>query len=325
MKRKAMQIVDEIPGVDPSSSDKGISEAPEPMDPGKRTSKINTWRPGKNTTYVDRDGKIFVVNFDKIFGIPKLKKYNRFVINKTSYENQLDIITRYTNFFIHFYDKEQELINAYLKLQMTMDPEVCGDLYGPDDMKAFIDFLYQIMFTPTMVQKIKQMVEDNYLDDIENNSDEKKKYYKANEKKHLESLEFTNQHIKILLAISFGMKILCPVMFHFCASNGIKIDKTNLVIFTFYEPLFDLFNEDCNMYNKLYVYVKTKVLESNANNSTIFEQREIFGVDLYSVISQFTKVVLISENCAKYKFNEHWNAKQKKYAENVVGLTPWLN
>ena len=187
-------------------------------------------------------------------------------------------------------------------------------------MKAFIDFLYQIMFTPTMVQKIKQMVEDNYLDDIENNSDEKKKYYKANEKKHLESLEFTNQHIKILLAISFGMKILCPVMFHFCASNGIKIDKTNLVIFTFYEPLFDLFNEDCNMYNKLYVYVKTKVLESNANNSTIFEQREIFGVDLYSVISQFTKVVLISENCAKYKFNEHWNAKQKKYAENVVGF-----
>ena len=320
MKRKAMKIEDDVPVVDPPASDKGIPEAKEPIDPGKRTSKINTWRPGKNTTYVDRDGKIFVVNFDKIFGIPKLKKYNRFVINKTSYENQLDIITRYTNFFIHFYDKEQELINAYLKLQMTMDPEVCGDLYGPDDMKAFIDFLYQIMLTPTMVQKIKQMVEDNYLDDIENNSDEKKKYYKANEKKHLESLEFTNQHIKILLAISFGMKILCPVMFHFCASNGIKIDKTNLVIFTFYEPLFDLFNEDCNMYNKLYVYVKTKVLESNANNSTIFEQREIFGVDLYSVISQFTKVVLISENCAKYKFNEHWNAKQKKYAENVVGF-----
>lgn len=319
MRQKAVTPEDEHPDMVT-----GEVESP-PLDPGKRTSKINTWKPGKNTTYVDRDGKIFIVNFDKIFGIPKLKKYNRFVINKTSYENQLDIITRYTNFFIHFYDKEQELINAYLKLQMTMDPEVCGNMYGADDMKAFIEFLYQIMFTPTMVQKIKQMVDDNYLDDIENNSDEKKKYYKANEKKHLESLEFTNQHIKILLAISFGMKILCPVMFHFCASNGIKIDKTNLVIFTFYEPLFDLFNEDCNMYNKLYVYVKTKVLESNANNSTIFEQREIFGVDLYSVISQFTKVVLISENCAKYKFNEHWNAKQKKYAENVVGLTQWLN
>lgn len=325
MPRKKFTIKEEEPE-EVVVSDEGTSKPPEKqIDPGKRTSKINTWRPGPKTTIVDRDGKIFIVNFDKVFGIEKLKKYKRFVINKTSYENQLDIITRYTNFFMHFYDKDQELVTAYLRLQMAMDPEVSHNMYGADDMHAFIDFLYQTMFTPTMVQKIKQMVEDNYLDDIENNSDEKKKYYKANEKKHLESLEFTNQHIKILLAISFGMKILCPVMFHFCASNGIKIDKTNLVIYTFYEPLFDLFNENCNMYNKLYVYVKTKVLESNANNSTIFEQREIFGVDLYSVITQFTKVVLISENCAKYKFNEHWDPRQKKYSENVVGLTKWLN
>lgn len=62
------------------------------------------------------------------------------------------------------------------------------------------------------------------------------------------------------------------------------------------------------------------MLESNSNNAPIFEQREIFGVDLYTVISQFTKVVLISENIVKYKFNEHWNPKQKKYSENIVGF-----
>ena len=221
-------------------------------DRGKRKSKINTWKPGKTTTFVDRDGKMFVVNFDKIFGIPKLKTHNRFIISKTSYENQLDTITRYINFFIHFYDQDQELLMAYFKLKYVIDEE-CS--YGHDDMDAFIELIYDIMFTPTMVEKIKRLVEENYLDDIENGSDEKKKYYKANEKKHLESLEFTNQHIKILLAISFGMKILCPVMFHFCCVNEIKIEKTNLVIYTFYKPLFDLFNENCNMYNKLYVYV----------------------------------------------------------------------
>ena len=61
------------------------------------------------------------------------------------------------------------------------------------------------------------------------------------------------------------------------------------------------------MYNKLYVYVKAKVLESNANNAPIFNQREIFGVDVFSVVNQFTKKVLISENVVKYKFNEHWD------------------
>ena len=63
------------------------------------------------------------------------------------------------------------------------------------------------------------------------------------------------------------------------------------------------------------------MLESNANNATIFDQREIFGVDVFTVVNQFTKKVLISENVVKYKFNEHWNEKNHKYDENVVGLT----
>ena len=285
----------------------------------KRKSKINTWHPGPKSTYVSRNGKNFVVHFDKIYGMSKLKNYNSFPITKTSYQNQLDTIVRYTNFFIHFYDEEQELPNAYLKLRTVMDADDCP--FGPDDKEAFIDFLYQIMFTPTMVEKIKRMVEENYLDDIESGPlDEKKKGYKANEKKHLESLEFTNQHIKILLAISFGMKILCPVIFYFCQNNGIVIDKKTLVIYNFYEKLFDIFNEDCNMFNKLYVYVKTKVLESNSNNAIMYDQRQIFGIDLYTVISQFTKVILISENMVKYKFNEHWNPKQRKYSENIIGF-----
>ena len=68
-----------------------------------------------------------------------------------------------------------------------------------------------------------------------------------------------------------------------------------------------------------YENCKAKVLESNANNGTIFAQREIFGVDLSSVISRFTKKVLVSENVVKYKFNETWDAKQKKYKESVIG------
>ena len=41
------------------------------------------------------------------------------------------------------------------------------------------------------------------------------------------------------------------------------------------------------------------MLESNANNAPIFNQREIFGVDVFSVVNQFTKKVLISENVVK--------------------------
>ena len=68
------------------------------------------------------------------------------------------------------------------------------------------------------------------------------------------------------------------------------------------------------------MYDKTKVLESKSHNAPIFEQRDIMGVDEYSVIDKFLKNVLISDNMVKYKFNEHYDKKLKKYKENIVGF-----
>lgn len=320
----------------------------------KQTSKINTWKPKEWQKIVDRDGKLFVCHFERIFGHPeKLSVYDRFIISKESYVNQLDIIVAYANFFINNYDFDNELCMAYLKIKYALDKQ---KLYNELNMDSYIDFLYEVMFTDTMVQKIVQMVEDNYLDDIETETEEKAQYLK-NSKRHLESLEFTNQHIKILLAISFSMKVMSPALFHYIQLNHIKLEKDTEIIYNFYKKLFVIFGyvntyELCsmngdiikdkitkeemdkiitdnfleptkegdtvkyyftdtdgeikyytktfiNMYNKLFVYVKAKVLEANSNNAPIFAQREIFGVDTYSVINQFTKKVLISENVVK--------------------------
>ena len=336
----------------------------------RRKSLINTWKPKPSQIYVEPDGKRFICHFDKIFDNPKLSGFNIFFINKGSYENQLDLITRYTNFFMNIYDTDNELALAYLKCQFILLED---KRYNADNMEAFISFIYEIMFTPSIVKKITKMVEDNYLDDIESDTSEKKKYMK-NERKHLESLEFTNQHIKILLRISFGMKIMSPVLFHFLYINHIKIDKDSEIIYYFYDRLFEIFGYSnlyeyydgdgklnnkgiepevvengvkegwltpvengyetyyykddgsyytlgkINMFNKLFVYVKAKVHESYSNNSLIFDQREIFGIDLYTVINLFTKKVLISENMVKYRFNENWDIKQKKYRENIIGF-----
>lgn len=215
---------------------------------GKRTSKINTWKPKKHQIFVEPDGKLFICHFDKIFGYPNLKVYNKFYINKASYENQLNIITKYTNFFMNNYDTDNELATAYLKLQYSVVKE---KKFDKDNMNSFIDFIYEIMFTHNMIDKINRMVEDNYLDDIESDTEEKKKYLK-NEKKHLESLEFTNQHIKILLRISFGMKIMSPVLFNYLSLNVIKIEKDSDIIFRFYYKLFDIFGygSDYELYSK---------------------------------------------------------------------------
>ena len=66
-------------------------------------------------------------------------------------------------------------------------------------------------------------------------------------------------------------------------------------------------------------------MENRANNEPIYQQREIFGIDELSVAKQFTRRVLISENMVKYKFNEVWDSKTKKYKENIIGLALMLS
>jgi hypothetical protein len=279
-----------------------------------KKSKITTWKPKQDDIIVTNDGKIFLIYFEKIFSPEKIKIYDRFFIKKNSYEKQLEVITKYINFFMKFYDTDNEMVTAYLKIKFALDKEKRFDENNPDQL---IDLIYELLFSKSIVEKISRMVEDNYFDDIESNDCKK---YAGKEKKHLESLEFTNQHIKILLKISFGMKCISPILFHYTSINVIKLEKDSDLIYNFYKRLFDIFSDGVNMYNKLFVYVKAKVLESKSHNSPIFDQRDILGYDEYLVIHQFLKKVLISENIVKYKFNEHWDPKTKKYKENIIGF-----
>ena len=271
-------------------------------DRSKRTSKINTWKPKDYQMIVEKDGKLFVCHFDRLFGhSEKLSVYNRFLIGKESYINQLDTITAYTNFFINNYDFDNELAMAYLKIKFALDKQ---KTYNQDNMNSYIDFIYEVMFTDTMVKKIIQMTEENYLDDIETSTDDKKKYLK-NEKKHLESLEFTNQHIKILLEISFSMKIMSPALFHYIQLNNIKIEKDSDIIFKFYQKLFDLFG-----YSSTY--------ELCTNDGTIIEN-EIDEETVNEFVKENSITPTIVGNDKYYYFDDE-NGIKHYYTKSKINM-----
>ena len=96
-----------------------------------KTAKINKWKPKSNQLIVDRDGKLFICHFDKVVN-ESLKIYNRFLLGKESYINQLDVITNYINFFINFYDTDNEVVMAYLKVKFAIDK---NKLYTKENMK----------------------------------------------------------------------------------------------------------------------------------------------------------------------------------------------
>ena len=201
-----------------------------------KTSRFIEWKPDKKSLICEQDGKLIVCHFEKVFGHDeKLSIYDRFLIGRDSYVKQLDQIIRYINFLMSEYDTDNELVTAYLKIKFAVDKE---NAFSADDLMSYKAFLYDILFTNSMIDKINTMVEENYLDDIEVPVDDRK--YSKDTKKYLESLEFTNNHIQILLKISIAIKIMVPVLFHFIQKNKLKSNEEDF-LYNFYDDLFDLF------------------------------------------------------------------------------------
>ena len=228
---------------------------------GLKTSRFIEWKPDKKDLICERDGKLIVCHFEKVFGHDeKLSIYDRFLIGRDSYVKQLDQILRYINFLMSEYDYDNELVTAYLKIKFAVDKE---NAFGPEDLLAYKSFLYNILFTNSMVEKINTMVEENYLDDIEVTADDKK--YSKENKKYLESLEFTNNHIQILLKISIAIKIMVPVLFHYIQKNKLKSNEEDF-LYTFYDNLFDLFgfSTEWTLYDS-----NNKIINANISNGYV--------------------------------------------------------
>lgn len=251
--------------------------------------RIDEWVPEKSDKKVLYDGKMVVIPFDKIFKRQNNDALNNFIIKKESYVKKLDHLTHYTNYFIKYYDHDNELLLAYLKLKFLIDNK-----NNNISLSTFIKLVYNILLTDTIIEKINQLVEDNYYIDL-SSEDTNKKYN--------ETLEFTQEHAKVMMAISVAMKIMVPVMFHYLNSYGLIKNRT--YIFRFYEGLFDIFGQEIDIYNKLWISIYSKVNVNYVRNSVIWEQREIFGTNALTHMTELLKDKIISETFFKYEFNKN--------------------
>lgn len=265
---------------------------------------VDEWRPDKADCVVKYDGKLVIVPFDTIFNNEDIGILNAFNILKDSYVKQLSSITLYINYFIKYYDDDNELLLAYLKLKSMADNRGERKLSLP----IFIQFVYNVLLSESMQAKIVQMVEDNYYLDVSSNDG----------KKYNESLEFTTEHAKVLMQISIAMKLMIPIMLHYI--NKIKYSKEKertkarkkshqfsykTYMYRFYAGLFDMFGGAINIYNKLWISTWSKINVHHSANKTIWDQREIYGTNTITHMDELLRDKIICETMFKYVFNNN--------------------
>ena len=255
------------------------------------------------------DGKVITMDFASVFNNrPELNTdFSKFIILKSSYANNLDLIVKYINYFIRFYDKEGELILIYFKLKSLISRK--NNKYGP---KSFKKVLYNIMFTDTMVDKIKRMVEDNYLLDID---------HEKETQSYDDSIKFTDLHTKILIRCSTAIKIMVPIVIHFLYS--IPNINQNKYLYSYFVDTMALFTEpNVNIYAKTVLWIE-KLTEKNVKrNKSMWDKKEILGDVPYAKARSLFEKDFMIDLLYKFAFKSQDTDSEGKLSGPLIARNP---
>ena len=246
------------------------------------------------------------IKFDEYFDIESdySKKLNVFVMKpKQAYYNNDHLYCPYINYFMKFYDTDNELLLAYLKLKVMIDRGGTSKY----NKEVFLDDLFDLILSDSMIEKIKSMVKDNYS--LELTSKKKQYKYKA--------IEFSDLQGVILLNISMAIKILLPIVSHYAYVAGMKNKKTDKFLGeTFYRVL-HYFQEENNLYNKLYEFILSKVNKFKHTDKRHWEKVEILGSDIATETEKILMRLLV-DLFYKYNFEGNIISYNSVSTKNIV-------
>lgn len=267
--------------------------------------------------------KTMIIKFDKELAHvdnENIAALNEWKVSKLSYSSYLPRMCEELNFFEAIYDREGELITALFRIKYLID--IDNYSYTMNNFDAFKDLVYKTIFTESMKEKITRMVEENYVDDIEaeNMANMKNPDMLSIMQRKKKSLEFLNVHVKAMLQISFGIKILSFICNHFAVMRSINIQKNIDIFYRFYIDMFKVFTWDFDIYNKIWSYVENKVNSSYNFNKAIFEQQEIEGKDKSIIIDQLMHRNVIIDNFIKFQICQTWNKVKCQPNEKVLSF-----
>lgn len=232
----------------------------------KNILKIEDYLADKtHEVYADKISKQAVkIRFDKKIDLEDAEDLSIFILKpkQAFYTNSIDILP-YIDYFIEYFDDDDELLLAYFRIKFMIDRK-CN--YSKD---LFLQELYENILTDTMVQKIENLVDYNYQISLSN----KKKYNKR-------SIQITDEHGRILLCTAITMKIMIPLVTHYIDTMGIK--NTDKFIYKSFKGIFRYFEGPNNMTNKMHEFVLKKLQKTKKKDRGHWQNVEIFGKDIAS-------------------------------------------
>lgn len=222
-----------------------------------------------------------------------IKRISYAEISKQSFINNINLSLRYINYFIEYFDDDDELLTAYFQIMFMLHYK---------NLKMTVeDFINHVLVwfaTDSMFEKVIRMVEYNTDETL----------IKKSERVYDESIQLTVEHLKAIMGVSCFHRFVIPVVSHFYTIRGkgqlggITDKDLYFKIFSSFIPMFDDFY-GINLYSKIYHTATTRISKTENQENTMWKRRERFGVTTTSFTNDLMREY-INEISQKTMFNQ---------------------
>lgn len=204
-------------------------------------------------------------------------------ISKKSFRNNVNVLVRYINYFIEYFDDDMELMTAYFYAMHAI--MMSKYEFTPDDLA---EHLRSSFATNTMIEKVIRLVDYN--------TDEA--MMKKVDKKYDESIQLTTEHMKSIMGISCIHKFIIPIVSQYIKARHSEVVKSGFseqdLYFYVFTKFIDVFDEyyDIDLFNKFYHTATTRVSKTK-NEQVLWSHRDKDGVSPTSLVSRLMRDLFI--------------------------------
>lgn len=256
------------------------------------TPNLFTWKPKEDEQYfTEKDGMIVASYLSRLYDIPEDRQSLEYIIAKKHYRERIPDLLQHINYFIAHYDREQEYLIATLSVKRYIDK------HPHTSQKAFRKMVLRRIITPTMISKVKHMAMDLYQLNINTDKDGK---YKTTPK-------ITNDHARMIVAISFCIRLILPLCIHFSNTNTTFVNKRDYIdcFDRIFMGVVDLFEEgDTEIWNPICRFVAYRVERSYTSDMVIWEKKkQLYGTTLELYLESLIHEVILVKSLHKLAYN----------------------
>ena len=245
-----------------------------------------------------------------------------FSFDRRLFIHKTDVICRYNDYFVEFYDDDKELPTAYMYLKNQID-----SIDRALTITEFLTIVNRRFFRDTNIKNnIYRMVDDNYDIDVTVDAVSGRVFDGP--------YDFTNDEAKQLLAVSVFMKMITPLASQYMITTKLYTDDDlkNVITDIFVEVLYKVGSrsedDEENMddvdllLKKLYKFTSDNISRHyNVHNPLWIQQAALRGVTEHSHTDTILIKHLLGNNMFKFQFDDNIMSFLKSVVETQLRCT----